>query len=44
MENNRMRFGDIIAQQITDIAIGMAPGPAIANLYVALFEKGVIFP
>ena len=44
MENNRMRFGDIVTQQLAGIAMGMAPAPAIANLYVALFEKDVILP
>ena len=44
MKNNRMRFGDIIAQQLTGIAMGMAPAPVIANLYVALFEKDIILP
>ena len=39
-----MRFGDIIAQQLTGIAMGMAPAPAIANIYVALFEQDVILP
>ena len=44
MQNNRMRFGDIIAQQLAGIAMGMAPAPAIANIYVALYEKDVILP
>ena len=44
MKNNRMRFGDIIAQQLTGIAMDMVPAPAIANLYVALFEQDVILP
>ena len=39
-----MRFGDIITQQLAGIAMGMAPAPAIANLYVALFEKDIILP
>ena len=34
----------IIAQQLTGIAMGMAPAPAIANIYVALFEQDVILP
>ena len=44
MQNKRMRFGDIIAQQLAGIAMDMAPVPAIANLYVALFEKDGILP
>ena len=44
MKNNRMRFRDIAAQQLTRIAMGMAPAPAIANLYVALIEQDVILP
>ena len=44
MKNNRMRFGDIIAQQLMGIAMGMALALAIANLYVALFEEDVILP
>ncbi len=38
MLNNRMRFGDIIVKQISGIAMGMSPAPAIANLYVAIYE------
>jgi len=39
MSNNRMRFGDIIVKQISGIAMGMSPAPAIANLYVAIYEE-----
>ena len=39
MLSNRMRFGDIIAKQIRGIAMGMAPAPSIANLYVAIHEQ-----
>lgn len=39
MKNNRMKFGDIIVQQHKGIAMGMAPAPTIANLYVAIFEQ-----
>ena len=39
MFNNRMRFGDIIVQQLSGIAMGMSPAPTIANLYVAIYEE-----
>ena len=39
MKNNRMRFGDLIAHQHKGIAMGMAPAPTIANIYVAIFEN-----
>lgn len=39
MNNNRMRFGDIIAKQHKGIAMGMSPAPTIANLFVAIFEQ-----
>jgi len=44
MKNNRMRFGDIIVQQLKGIAMGMSPAPAIANLFVAIYETEVIIP
>ena len=39
MRNNRMKFGDIIVRQLVGIAMGMAPAPTIANLFVALHEE-----
>jgi hypothetical protein len=39
MENNRMRFGDVIVKQVSRIAMGMSPAPTIANLFVAIYEK-----
>ena len=39
MKNNRMRFGDIITQQLVGIAMGMSPAPPIANLFMAIFER-----
>ena len=44
MKNNRMRFGDIIVQQLKGIAMGMSPVPAIANLFVAIYETEDIIP
>ena len=44
MKNNRMRFGDIIVQQLKEIAMGMSLAPAIANLFVAIYETEVIIP
>jgi hypothetical protein len=38
MNNNCMRFGEIIVKQHKGIAMGMSPAPTIANLYVAIFE------
>jgi hypothetical protein len=39
MENNCMRFGDVIVKQVSRIAMGMSPAPTIANLFVAIYEK-----
>ncbi len=39
MENNRMRFGDVIVKQVSRIAMGMSPALTIANLFVAMYEK-----
>ncbi len=38
MNNNRMRFNVSIVHQHKGIAMGMAPAPSIANLFVAIFE------
>jgi len=38
MNNNRMRFGDLFIHQHKGIAMGMAPAPSIANLFVAIYE------
>jgi len=38
MNNNRMRFGELIVEQHKGIAMGMSPAPTIVNLYVAIFE------
>jgi hypothetical protein len=42
MNNNRMKFGDIFAHQHKGIAMGMAPAPSIANLFVAIYEEAYI--
>jgi hypothetical protein len=39
MENNRMRFGDVIVKQVSGIAMGMSPALTIANLFVVIYEK-----
>ncbi len=39
MENNCMRFGDVIVKQVSGIAMGMSPAPTIANLFVAIYKK-----
>ena len=44
MLNNCMRFGDIICKQLSGIAIGMSPAPAIANLFVAIYETTHVLP
>ncbi len=44
MQNNRMRFGDIIVRQLVGIVMGMSPAPTLANLYVALHEEKEILP
>ena len=38
MNNNRMHFNDLIVHQHKGIAMGMAPAPSIANLFVAIYE------
>ena len=42
MKNNRFRFGDLLVKQLIGIAMGMAPAPTIANLYVAIHEMQCI--
>ena len=37
-----MIFGDVIAYKISGIAMGMAPSPTIANLFVAIHEASDI--
>ena len=44
MKNNRMRFHDTIVHQHKGIAMGMAPAPSIANLFVAIYEQSNIVP
>ena len=39
MYNNRMKFGNIHVRQHKGIAMGMAPAPSIANLFVAIYEE-----
>jgi len=42
MRNNRMKFGNMIVHQHKGIAMGMAPTPSIANLFVAIYEQAHI--
>jgi len=42
MHNNRMKFGNIFVHQHKGIAMGMAPAPSIANLFVAIYEQAHI--
>ena len=44
MKNYRMEFGDILVKQLTGIAMEMSPAPAIANLFVAIFETEILLP
>jgi hypothetical protein len=39
MHNNIMRFGNLLFHQHKGIAMGMAPAPSIANLFVAIYEE-----
>jgi hypothetical protein len=34
-----MRFGNLLVHQHKGIAMGMAPAPSIANLFVAIYEE-----
>ena len=44
MKNNRMKFGNLFVHQHKGIAMGMAPAPSIANLFVAIYEETHITP
>ena len=44
MKNNRLRFGDIIVQQLKGIAMGMSPAPAIANQFGVIYKTDDILP
>lgn len=44
MKNNRMKFGNLFIHQHKGIAMGMAPAPSIANLFVAIYEETHITP
>jgi hypothetical protein len=39
MHNNRMKFGNMFVRQHKGIAMGMAPAPSIANLFVAIYKE-----
>jgi hypothetical protein len=39
MHNNRMKFSNLFFHQHKGIAMGMAPAPSIANLFVAIYEE-----
>ena len=42
MQNNRMRFGDLLVKQLTGIAMSMSPAPTITNLFVDIHEAASI--
>ncbi|KAL7518906.1 hypothetical protein ACHAWF_000202, partial [Thalassiosira exigua] len=42
MRNNCMRFGNLAVLQLLGIAMGIAPAPTIANLFVALHKEAEI--
>jgi hypothetical protein len=44
INNNRMRFDDLIFHQNRRVAVGMSPAPTIVNLYVAIYEATHILP
>lgn len=44
MHNNRMKFGNMFVRQHKGIAMGMAPAPSIANLFVAIYEEAHVSP
>jgi hypothetical protein len=39
MHNHRMKFGNMYVRQHKGIAMGMAPAPSIANIFVAIYEE-----
>jgi hypothetical protein len=39
MHNNRMKLGNLLVHQHKGIAMGMAPAPSIANLFVVSMKK-----
>jgi hypothetical protein len=44
MNNNRMKFGNLVYHQTCGVAMGMLPTPTITNLYVAIYERDHIIP
>ena len=38
MQNNCMRFSNLLVKQLKGIAMGMSPAPTITNLFVAIHE------
>ncbi len=44
MKNNRMKFGNLIFDQICRVAMGMSPAPTIGNLYIAIYKSTYILP
>ncbi len=43
MYNNRMHFGVVLVKQVSGIAMGMSPAPALANLFMATYEDVLPF-
>ena len=39
-----MQFGNLIFVQTCGVAMGMAPAPTIANLFIAIYENDHIIP
>ena len=44
LRGNVMKFGDLFAEQIKGITMGLCPAPPIANLYVALTQEAITIP